>query len=61
MTPVTVEAGGAVCDVDGDGHPDIIFGGDWQSDEVWWWENPYPNFNPDVPWKRHLINDTNTK
>jgi FG-GAP-like repeat len=52
---LTVEAGGVVCDVDGNGHPDIIFGGDWQSDEVWWWENPYPNFNPHVSWKRHLI------
>jgi hypothetical protein len=52
---LAVEAGGVVCDVDGDGHPDIIFGGDWQSDEVWWWENPYPNFDPKVPWKRHLI------
>jgi hypothetical protein len=52
---LTVEAGGAVCDVDGDGHPDLIFGGDWQSDEVWWWENPYPNFDPKVSWKRHLI------
>ena len=52
---LTVEAGGVVCDVDGDGHPDIIFGGDWQSDEVWWWENPYPNFDPKVSWKRHLI------
>jgi hypothetical protein len=36
-------------------HPDIIFGGDWQSDEVWWWENPFPNFDPKVSWKRHLI------
>ena len=44
-----------VCDVDGDGHPDIIFGGDWQSDELWWWENPYPNFDPNVSWKRHVI------
>ena len=52
---LTVEAGGVVCDVDGNGHPDIIFGGDWQSDEVWWWENPYPNFDPKVSWKRHLI------
>jgi hypothetical protein len=52
---LTVEAGGAICDVDGDGHPDIIFGGDYQSDEVWWWENPYPNFDPKVSWKRHLI------
>ena len=52
---LSIEAGGVVFDVDGDGHPDIIFGGDWQSDEVWWWENPYPNFDPNVSWKRHLI------
>lgn len=52
---LTVEAGGAVCDIDGDGDPDIVFGGDWQSSDVWWWENPYPNFDPKIPWKRHLI------
>jgi hypothetical protein len=52
---LTVEAGGAVCDIDGDGDPDIVFGGDWQSNEVWWWENPYPHFDPNIPWKRHLI------
>jgi sugar phosphate isomerase/epimerase len=52
---LTVEAGGAVLDINGDGNPDIVFGGDWQSSEVWWWENPYPNFDPKVPWKRHLI------
>ena len=45
---LTVEAGGAVCDIDGDGDLDIVFGGDWQSDEVWWWENPYPRFDPGV-------------
>lgn len=52
---LTVEAGGAIYDIDGDGDPDIVFGGDWQSNEVWWWENPYPNFDGKVPWKRHLI------
>jgi len=52
---LTVEAGGAVFDIDGDGNPDIVFGGDWQSDEVWWWENPFPNFDPQTPWRRHLI------
>src|SRR5512141_1217321 len=52
---LTIEAGGAVCDIDGDGDLDVVFGGDWQSDEVWWWENPSPNFDRTVPWKRHGI------
>ena len=52
---LTVEAGGAAYDIDGDGYPDIVFGADYQGDEVWWWENPGGNYDPNVPWKRHII------
>ena len=31
---LTVEAGGAACDIDGDGDTDIVFGGDYQSSEL---------------------------
>lgn len=52
---LAVEAGGEALDIDGDGDLDIVFGGDWQSDQVWWWENPYPKFDPSVSWKRRVI------
>jgi sugar phosphate isomerase/epimerase len=52
---LTIEAGGAAFDIDGDGDQDVVFGEDWQGHNLYWWENPFPNFDPDVPWKRHLI------
>jgi hypothetical protein len=52
---LTIEAGGAVYDVDDDGYPDLVFGGDWQSNKVWWWRNPGKDWKPDVPWERHTI------
>ena len=46
---VPIEAGGTLADVDGDGDLDIIAGADYSDNRVWWWENPYPNFDPHVP------------
>jgi hypothetical protein len=34
------ECGGSLIDLTGNGLLDIINGGDWQSNEVSWWENP---------------------
>jgi len=56
-TYLRIEAGSDFLDIDSDGDLDIVFGGDSGSNQVWWWENPYPNFEPDTPWKRHLIKD----
>lgn len=50
---LTIEAGGAVYDIDSDGDLDIVFGADSQGTEVWWWENPAPDF--DQTWKRRTI------
>jgi sugar phosphate isomerase/epimerase len=52
---LAIEAGGAACDIAGNGNLDVVFGGDYSSDSLWWWENPGPHADPNVPWKRHLI------
>jgi len=54
-SPLHIEAGGACMDIDGDRDLDVVFGGDWKSNQVWWWENPHPDYDPKTPWKRHLI------
>ena len=53
-----IEAGSCATDIDGDGDPDLVAGGDWKSNQVWWWENPRPNFDPKTPWKRRRIKDS---
>ena len=56
--PLTLEAGGDYYDIDDDGDLDIVMGGDGSSNQVWWWENPYPTFDPDINWTRRLIKDS---
>lgn len=53
--------GGTHYDLDGDGDQDILLGGAWQSNEIWWWENPYPDYEPQIPWKKYTIRDTGEK
>ena len=52
---LTVEAGGVIFDIDGDGHPDILFGADWQGTDIWWWKNPGPPYRPDQNWNRYTV------
>lgn len=56
-----IEAGTCAADVDGDGDMDIIAGGESKTNEVWWWENPYPAFDPVKGWNRYLIRNTGGK
>ncbi|MGE5567641.1 MAG: FG-GAP-like repeat-containing protein [Rhodospirillales bacterium] len=56
--PLRIEAGSCAWDIDGDGDLDLVAGGDAGSNQVWWWENPHPEFDPKVPWKRHLIKNS---
>lgn len=50
-----IEAGGTYHDIDDDGDLDVVMGGDSRSNKVWWWENPYPSYDPGTPWVRREI------
>jgi hypothetical protein len=51
--PLRIEAGATSHDITGNGYPDVVFGGDAGSNELWWWENPGPPH--DRPWMRRAI------
>lgn len=51
-----IEAGGDFADIDGDGDLDVMFGGDGSSNEIWWWENPFPDFS--FRWTRRYIKNS---
>ncbi|MCK4471117.1 MAG: VCBS repeat-containing protein, partial [Anaerolineae bacterium] len=53
-----IEAGGAYYDIDRDGDLDVVMGGDARSNKMWWWENPYPSYEPDTPWTRREIKNS---
>jgi hypothetical protein len=52
-----IEAGTVAFDVDNDGDMDIIAGGESKTNNVWWWENPYPDFSKPA-WPRYLIRNS---
>ncbi len=53
-----MDAGGHFTDIDGDGDLDLSFGGGFNSNEVWWWANPSPDFHPDSTWTRRVIKNS---
>ena len=56
-----IEAGGAYYDIDGDGDLDILEAASGRGNEIWWWENPYPDFDPNVSWNCYTIKDSGGK
>jgi hypothetical protein len=60
-TALRIEAGSVAHDIDGDGDLDFLAGGDGASNQIWWWENPNPNFDANTPWKRRLVKNSGEK
>ena len=56
-----IEAGGDAFDIDADGDLDIVQGGSWNTNQLWWWENPHPDHARNRPWLRHTIKDWGKK
>ncbi len=58
-TRLNPEAGGDFYDIDKDGDLDIVFGQDSSGNAIWWWENPYPDFQN--PWTRRFIKNSGAR
>lgn len=56
-----IEAGTVIFDVDNDGDNDIIAGGESKTNQVWWWENPMPDFDRPEGWHRYIIRNSGGK
>jgi hypothetical protein len=56
-----IEAGGVYYDIDGDGDLDVLHGGSWNTNEMWWWENPYPKYDAAKAWQKYTIKDYGEK
>jgi hypothetical protein len=52
-----IEAGTVAFDIDSDGDMDIVAGGESKTNQVWWWENPYPDLEK-LSWNRFLIRNS---
>lgn len=50
-----IEAGAAAYDLTGNGYLDLVLSGDGSSNDLWWWENPGPPYDPQTPWVRRHI------
>ena len=56
-----IEAGATFADIDADGDLDFVAGGESRSNEIWWYENPAPNFAPSTPWTRRTIKSSGAR